>query len=212
MGIASAGNILTSDLDPKAGLYRDGAVGSFERLYRELRKNGMDLIFDGANSYAFPYAEKILNAPTFSSGYDIFDYDVPFYQIVLHGYVPLSTAPMMQSVEPQLNFLKAVETGSELLYAGIYENAAVLTDSRYHWLYSSTYTLWADDAAEKYGKYVAFLEKVCNSSIISHGEVSEKVYKTVFENGAGVLVNYGDRAAQVGDAVVPALDFTEIAG
>ena len=49
------------------------------------------ILADQANAYALPYADHIINVPLSSSKFDIFDAEIPFYQIVMHGVVPYST-------------------------------------------------------------------------------------------------------------------------
>lgn len=210
VSLSTLGNLLTSDLSPKKGVYRDAAKDIYEEVYQSIADKDLNIVLDSASAYAFPYASKILNVPTYSGGYDIFNRDIPFYQIVLHGYVPMSTERMMQSANPRINFLKAVETGDELLYAAIYDDASELSNSQYSYLYSSTYTLWDSNVAELIEKYGELQKKVCNSPIIGHSWLNEDVSLTEFENGTVIAVNYGQTTYEKDGLQIAACDFAVV--
>lgn len=151
------------------------------------------LSFDGGNAYVLPYASLITNVPIHSSGYDVFDQDVPFYQAVLHGWIPYTTESIPQAGDPEVTYLAGVETGSELLYLGIYEEASVLFDTEFDHLYGSTYTLWMERAVSHYKAYMPVLEQIHDQVITQHGKVDTDVYLTGYANGVQVVVNYGDK-------------------
>ena len=166
------------------------------------------LSFDGGNAYVLPYASLITNVPIHSSGYDVFDQDVPFYQAVLHGWIPYTTESIPQAGNPEVTYLAGVETGSELLYLGIYEKASVLFDTEFDHLYGSTYTLWMERAIAHYKAYMPVLEKIHDQVMTEHGKVDTDVYLTGYANGVQVVVNYGDKDYIMADGqTVPAGSF-----
>ncbi len=168
------------------------------------------LSFDGGNAYVLPYASLITNVPIHSSGYDVFDSDVPFYQAVLHGWVPYTTESIPQAGNPEVTYLAGVETGSELLYLGIYEEADALFDTEYDHLYGSHYKLWMNNAIAQYKEYMPLLEKIHDQEITEHEELRSgilSVYVTGYANGVEVVVNYNDKDVTVGKVTVPAGGF-----
>jgi hypothetical protein len=190
VGLSGVGNMFYSDFHKTDGLYRSQLVNCYLDILNKFKQNKINMVVDGGNSYVLPYVQRVFDTPIYSSGYDIFNEDVPFYQIVLHGYCNLTVPEMVQSIEPEVTYLKAVETGSELLYAGIYQPANILSDTRYDNLYSSTYSLWADDAISGYAKYSELLNKVNSKPIIAHEKIENNAYMTAFEGGINVIVNY----------------------
>lgn len=210
IALDSIGDKIFSDFNKKNGVHKGDLPLIYEQVLQSYRDGGLTQAFEGANAYVLPYAEHIYEAPIYSSGYDIFAQDVPFYQIVLHGYVGMTVPEMVQSIEPEITFLKAAETGSELLYACIDRSADVLTGTRFASLYGSTYSLWGDAAARQYQRLYGFLGRVYDKTIVAHEKLADEVYMTTFENGIRVVVNYSDAAYQVEGQTVEALDFIEL--
>ena len=212
IGLSTIGNQYYSNFEKKDGVYRSMLLSYYESVLKKYQQDNLSIAFDDANAYAIPYASRIYDTPTYSSGYDIFDEDVPFYQIVLHGYVTTTVPSMIQSVDPDVNYLKAIETGSELLYAGIYEPSDILSDTRYNDLYSTTYTLWMNDAVQKYQQYKVLLNQIYNKTIINHQQLEKNVFMTTFEGQIQVIVNYNKNEVVYNGQKVPGMGFLELGG
>ena len=196
-----------SHLKRGESVYRTKYVTEAKKILETAKKSGLNLAGENSNDYAFKYLNKIYKAPIFSSGYNVFDSEIPFYEIVLHGYIPMTGEPMVQSTDSQVTFLKCVESGMELLWNGIHEQSEILSDSNYDDLYGSTYSLWIDDAAEKYSQYQPLLEKIYDKTIVDHKEVGKNVTLTEYDNGVKVYVNYTDTDVTVDGIKVPAKNF-----
>ncbi len=169
--------------------------------------NGLKVVGQSANDYSLKHLSKIFKTPIYSSGYDIFDSEVPFYQIVLHGYIPMTGDAMVQSMDADTTFLKCVESGIELLWTGIYEDSVKVSDTNYDELYGSTYSLWIDDAADRYSKYQPLLEKIHDKEIVDHKEITSYVTSTEYDNGVVVYVNFSENDYSVDGTKVPARSF-----
>ncbi len=196
-----------SHLKRGEAVFRTKYVTEAKKIFEEIKKNDINLAGESSNAYAFKYLDKIYKAPIFSSGYNVFDSEIPFYEIVLHGYIPMTGEPMVQSTDSQVTFLKCVESGIELLWNGIHEQSEILSDSNYDDLYGSTYSLWIDDAAQMYAQYQPLLEKIYDKQIVDHKEVKTNVTLTEYENGVKVYVNYTDSDVTVDGIKVPAKNF-----
>ena len=206
MAVSNYTNHCYSDLG-KANVYRDAMTTGMEEIMGEYAES-YALEGNSANAYAFPYLTRILNVPLDSSQYDFFDGDVPFFSLVMHGYAALAGSEMNYSYDTRRSLLKSVETGSELHYVGMYGDSAELKDTDYNQYFSSTYTLWMDEAAEMWKEYEPLLKKIQNATITSHEEITDKVVATGYDNGVTVYVNYGtsDYTAESG-VTVPAQGF-----
>ncbi len=174
----------------KDGFHRYYFPAEIEKLMKFYKDKGTSLALSNANAYAIPYAERIYDAPTLCSGYDMFDYEIPFYQLVTHGYVSSTVMPMALSSDRRVNLLKAVESGSELLYGGMYADASQVTGTRFDYLYGTNYQLWIDDAVDAYQRYMPLLDKVYDKAIIRHKELLPDLIMTEFEGGICVIINY----------------------
>ena len=195
VSLSSVGDKLYSDFSAETGVYRDTTSRYFSTLLHEFANKTDSLAVESANAYILKYADRIWKAPTYSSGYDIYSKDVPFYQIVLHGSKALTTPTVIQSEDPRVTILKAVETGSELMFGCTYEDSTVLIDSRFEGNYSTQYESWMDYAVDAYKSYKPLLEKIYNKQIVSHTEIADGVFVTAFENGVSVAVNYNTTQA-----------------
>lgn len=209
VSFSSVSNMLYSDFNRKNTVTRNDA-SVFAANALKIANKDFKVSGETANAYALPYLAKVYSSPCYTSGYKIFDKEIPFYQIVLHGVLDITAESQFISTDRKVNFLKAVETGTQLLYTGIGSSTKMIVDTDYDYLYGTDFSLWFDDAVEKYKKYMPLLEKVYDSTVISHTELLPNVYETVFENGVGVIVNYNDSEESVKDMVVGGYDFIEV--
>ncbi|MCR5707659.1 MAG: hypothetical protein K6G82_05245 [Ruminococcus sp.] len=165
-------------------------------------------IADGANAYALPYISHITDIPLSSSRFDIFNEDVPFYQIVMHGLIPYSTTPVNGDADPSELLLRAAATGSCLSYDMIYNETSKLKDTDYDKYYYANYHYWADTAAEEYKLLAPLLGSVSDSTITGY-DVSDdgSLITTTFSNGTVVktdleakTVEYGGKKLSLADS------------
>lgn len=162
------------------------------------------LMVENGNSYTFPYADLIVNVPLYSSQFDIEDEDIPFYQIVLRGYVPYFSKPINMQGDTVDYLLKLVETGTYPNYSLIGRNGELLVNTDFDYLYSPDFSLWFESIVKTYSKLNADLKKIAGQKITAHDKIDEGVYKTTFLNNVAVIVNYNDSEAYVMEAKIPA--------
>ena len=146
------------------------------------------ILADGANAYALPYVSCIRGVPVSSSRFDLFDEDIPFYQLVLHGVIPYSTEAVNGSADPERMILMAAVTGSSLCFDMIYEEPGVLKDTEYDVLYYADHRYWTDTAARAYSLIGPILADT-SDSFIRDFEIDGEVMTAEFENGAVVSAN-----------------------
>ena len=197
ISLSTLTNLTYSDFNPKNDFQRCYFPEATVEVLKSFTNNGINVSGEESNVYAVPYLNRIYSSPTQTSAYKLFDKEIPFYQIVLHGFVSMTVEPSQEYYNTNVNFLKAVETGSELLFNGIYEEADILAGTVESDIYSSTYSYWKDKAAVYYSKYKSLLEKVYDSVITAHEEIDENVVKTTYSNGCSVVVNYNPNSVKV---------------
>ena len=203
--------MLYSDLGKKNFTARTDMTDIVENMLKTYVDAGMVISGDSANAYTASYLSKIYNAPANCSGFLMEDEEIPFYQMVFHGYIPITMPSQERATNPVDNYLTAVETGSELLWTGIFEDSAILADTTSDKYYSTTYTLWVKDAAQKYKEYMPLLNKIAGTEIISHKSLSKDVTETAFDCDITVIVNHSDEPFKMLDGTeVPAKSFLEI--
>lgn len=191
---------LVSDFSVKNFSGREDTMKTVVDGYKKANSDVGSVLADGANAYVLPYVDHVTNIPVNSSGFNVVDYDIPFYQMVIHGYVPYSTQAINKSSNSEETFLLALAYGSSLHYDMLFEQSSKLSDTAYDDLYYANYEGWLEIAAaeSKAAKQVlsAVSDKVITkfdidrqSNVITttygseDGKAKESVVKVDLENG-----------------------------
>ena len=90
----------------------------------------------------------------------IFDEDIPFYQLVMHGIIPYSGTALNAESDMIDTFLKAVATGCQPSYDMIYTSSSNLKDTELEKYYYANYEFWTDTAVQEYQIMKRILSKV----------------------------------------------------
>lgn len=213
VSLSMLGSNLYSNFASDQAMYRDETAKYILETIKNFSEITESTALESANAYTLKYADKIWNAPIYSSGYDIFQKDVPFYQLVTHGSITLTSPCVIQSEEPRITVLKAVETGSELMFGCTYDESTDLIGSRYEELYSTCYENWLDYAAEVHEKYAPLLEKIYDKQITNHYELRQGVFVTEYSTGIKVAVNYNESPVILPDgSTLNGLDYCQMNG
>lgn len=189
---------INSDFDLDDTIDRQTSLQLSRQTIRKLDDRLGHLMAGGGNAYAIPYAEAMVDVPLQSSGYNIVDEDVPFYAMVLHGYVDFAGKPFNYLQNSQLNrvyLLKSLESGALPYYSWFYESSELLKYTNYTDLYASDYRDSFDHAVKTYKEMNEFEKKIRGQTIASHRKLADRVYETVFENGVSIIVNYNEAPA-----------------
>lgn len=177
---------LVSDYSSSNYSNRKATIETIVNGYKDAQENIGSVLADQANAYVIPYVDHITNVPVYSSGFNIVDYDIPLYQMIVHGYVPYSTKAINASSNSDETFLLALAYGSSVHYDMIYADASVLLDTDYNDLYYANYKDWIDAAAnqsEAVDKVLSSLGKyvITNYEYDAENAVATTTYGT--ENG-----------------------------
>ncbi len=163
---------LVGDYPRKDPYSRNRTMNLLVDEYKNASSEIGSLMADEANAYVLPYVNTVSNIPVSSSGYVITDYDIPFYQMVIHGYVPYASSPINKSSNTDETFLLALASGSQIHYDFTYADSDVLQDTEYNDLYYTNYRGWTDVAANQY-KAAKNLISGVEDYTISKYEISE---------------------------------------
>lgn len=155
------------------------------------------ILADSANAYALPYVSHITGVPLSSSRFDVFDEDIPFYQIVMHGIIPYSTTPMNGDADSETLLLMAAATGSNLSFDMIYEETSTLKDTEFDELYYANYTNWTQTAAAEYKLLAPMLKSVSACTIDDYTvENGGDLVTTTYSDGTVVKVDFEARSIE----------------
>lgn len=187
-GLGEISSTLWSDFSNKNHTNRAVTAQYVIDYYKAVKDATGKIIADAPNAYLLPYVDTIKNLPLQSSQFKIADADVPFVQMVLHGYTNYSTKAINGSPDSKTLFLKAVAAGSNIQYDFIYNEATKLVNTDYVGLYYATYEGWLDQAAAEYKLANEILSKVSDSVITGYSQ-DGSVITTTYENGVVTTVD-----------------------
>ncbi len=177
----------------KQNMSRDDTIHALQDSYQSIQDSGLSLLADTCAAYAFPYADKISDVPLHSSGFDIFDEEIPFYQLVMHGIIPYSSTAINASADSTESFLTAVATGCNPAYDMIYAQASDLKDTLLDSYYYSNYAFWTDTAAQEYKLAKEILSQVSDKVITDYVRTGD-ISVTTYEDGTQVTVDYAEKS------------------
>jgi len=197
---------LVSDFSKRHTSVRNDTMQKIVDGYKKATEQLGPVLCDGANAYVLPYASQITNVPVYSSGFNVTDYDIPFYQMVIHGLIPYSSKPVNASSNTSQTFLRALAAGSNIHYDLIHEDAAELTDTDYDELYYANYEGWLDMAASQYKACKEILAGVSDMTITRYDVENDgtKLTTTYSKDGKNVVVEIDlkERTAKVDGKIV----------
>jgi hypothetical protein len=198
------------------GGYASSLYGDYGRktLSREMAKNlvvdgynkiasaGTSILASDANAYVLPYVDYVSTVTLDNTGYDIFDAEIPFYQIVLHGVIPYSTTAVNGDSDIADLLMRAVASGSNLKFDMVGVPIDDLKDTRLDKYYYAHGASWTEDAADCYRFINDMIGSVSAQTIVSY-DVKEDdngknpIITTVYSNGTEIVTDVSSRLVTV---------------
>ncbi len=212
IGFEDVGNNLAADYNPKSRVSREAVMKMEADKMKSIKESGSKIMTASGNEYAIPYSDMVTDLNIAAKDVNIIDESVPFYQIALHGLVDYTGSAINLSADKQEMILRSAETGAGLFYTFISEPTSALQDTDYTQYYACNFLDWKDDAIELYKRFNNDLKDTFNQFIVGHQKVANGIYKTTYENGKTVLVNYNYADYDYNGTTVPQRDFVVMTG
>ena len=162
-------------------------------IFGKFRNEGYKIASEDANAYAAVISDVIFNTPSVSSQEEYFMYDVPFYQMVFKGYVPMATESINLASEPEVEILKAVEAGSGLGYTVIADYYNEFIEYQGYEFFGSKYSDIKEGIISTANALKDYYTAVAGAEIKSHTILANGLRETVYTNGVKAVVNYTDK-------------------
>ena len=208
LSLGDLGSQLNSDFNLNNPVSRADALVINQKAMQRLNEEyKLDLMINKANVYAVPYASHLVNIPLTANNYNIISRSVPFYQIVMHGYVNYAGYPLNQAADYDYAVLKMVETGAAPYFSWMYTEGTAVKGTSYDYLFANYYRDWFDRAVATYQKANAVLSQVQGQRIINHQMLAENLYMTSYENGLSVIVNYNRDTVEYRGIAIEGMSF-----
>ncbi len=189
-GLGLVSNTLWSDFSNKYRTNRYATAQYIIDYYKAAAESNGKVIADAPNAYIIPYVNRVKNLTLQSSQFKVSDYDVPFYQMVLHGYVDYASEAVNGTPDTTAAVLKAIAAGSNIHFDFINEDATELVNTDYVDLFYCTANGWLDEAAGAY-KLVKEVLTPATGATITDYTVDGSVITTTYSNGYKTVVDLG---------------------
>ncbi|MDR0326448.1 MAG: DUF5696 domain-containing protein, partial [Oscillospiraceae bacterium] len=191
ISLEDAGGLIYSEYEQNNPVFRDVTGPMLTDALRAVAdaQDGAFALTYG-NAYTWGLADTIFGVPLGASGYFIQSGEVPFYQLVVHGYIEYSGEPQNLSADKRISFLRSVEYGALPHYFGIYAPSSDLNRSVLAGMFSACYLDWLPEAAEQAEQAGRLHTAIAGKRMTGHEKLGEGVFRTTYENGVMVTVDY----------------------
>lgn len=138
------------------------------------------------------YAKELVNLPE-TSKFDMLDYGVPFYQMVISGAISYTGKAINLSDDPDLALLKVMETGGNLHYSLNYHSESeVVKGTAYDSWIGSDYAKWLPTIQAQYQELQEVYTKLGSKKLIGYEKRKSGLTVSYFEGGGELWINASD--------------------
>ena len=186
------GSLLYEDYSSKGGITRTEMADTLAETLTQAKQQTGIAAASGGNAYLLNTADWLADIPIKASGYLIFNYEVPFYQMVVHGSIPYAPVlPGNMSTDFQREKLYWLETGSTPYFLLSVNPDDRLKYTIYQEPFSLHYEDWEETINSVYDEF-AVLSAYCSGAMHKHEILSESLRRVTYENGCVLLLNFAD--------------------
>lgn len=201
------GSMLAGHYNDKQTVYVQQAINLQLQLLDSMEES---LMLNNPLGYAISYANYISDLPTETTLYSIIDYQIPLLQLVLSGFVDYSGQSMNLASDRSIDyqFLKAIETGSNLKYTLTHDDSIELLNTEYNYYMATQYDFWLDTIASQ----VQELDMIGlhEGYLVGHEQVANNVFKVTYSHGLTIYINYNLSDVTVNTIHVGSMDYTVV--
>ncbi len=194
-----------SDYNKKHEVLRQHSLLQSKEIVKKYADTLDGVMLSAPNMTTFAYSDLYTDVPESSGSHMSEMCSVPFYQMICHGYADYSFSALNFTSDYRTNFLKCIEYGGMLKYRFIYNEKAELSPDEEAEEYASRYSRWKKEVYESYKEANELLSPVRNAVMVSHTKLQGGVYKTDYDNGYSIYVNYNSNDVTADGISIPAL-------
>jgi len=207
--LSMLGQYLTGSYDKSNILFKQDALRLQQAILAESNKQ---LMLRNPMGFAMPYATYITDLPTDTTLYAIIDEQIPLLQLALSGLVDYAgdSINIISTRSIEYNFLKAIETGSNLKYTLTYDDSRDLLNTEYNQYNSTYYKNWLDLMQTQKEELDAI--GIHQGRLVQHEIIANNVYKVTYSHGLEVVINYNLTPYSYLGQVVFAMNYKVVGG
>ena len=170
ISVSTLGTDLNSDFDSDEPYNREDSKLFIEEVLAKMEDAYKgNVMIDGGNSYALPYAKHILNMSLIGSKRMKTSASVPFFSMVLHGAVNYAGRPTNMASSIHEEVLHIIENGAAPYFVLAYQNQSALKEnkslSKY---YAVSFSHWKQDIIDVYKELNTVLGGLQNATYNTH--------------------------------------------
>lgn len=169
ISVSTLGSDVNSNFDDEDPINRHQAVEYIAGVLGSMSDDGYEIMLNRGNSYSLEYASHIIDAYVDSSHLRAASYTVPFFGMVLHGYVNYTGNALNYSGDPSYDILRSIENGASIYYILCYQNTEQMKENlALNKYYGVSYTNWFDSVVAQYAKINEAIGGLQAYEIVSH--------------------------------------------
>ncbi|MCH5192638.1 MAG: hypothetical protein J1F11_01665 [Oscillospiraceae bacterium] len=192
ISVGSATTVIYGDYG-RNSVSREMFKYNLQEYMADLQSTVGSIFADGANAYVLKYVDHVSNVPLSSSKYDLFDAEIPFYQIVMSGLKPVSSTAINGDAQIADLLLRSVAVGVDPRFDFIGDEANELKDTKYDKYFYADYRYWVEDAAGCWKFANEVLSDIDGIQITDYKVMPNGEIETVYANGTKTVVNIEKR-------------------
>ncbi len=192
IGLDSLSNISYSDYRDIKYYSAGGMATDAAEIAAKYKEAGYKVLVNDANGYVAALADEITDTPIQSSAFDVFDAEIPFYQMVFKGYVSMTAESLNNASDRDKALLKAIEGGCGLSYTLVNNYTTSLVNSSSKNLHNSVYSGLKDEIIANAESLQEFYNRVEGKKIVEFELLNDGLHKTTFENGLVLYTNHSE--------------------
>ncbi len=195
---------LSSNFSKRQYYNRNRAIDFSVEAAKLIDDKDLDLVSHGANAYMLENLKYTAGIPFHANPHPLLDVSVPFVQMVLSGKIRYAAESFNDSSDRDLYVLKCIETGSGMYFSAMYEDNSVLKDTAYDNFMTLNYETLKTPLTEAGRQIEKALSAVYGHEMVDYKILDKGIRAVMYDNGKGILVNYGDGEADSEYGSVPA--------
>lgn len=209
ISLRDLGNELQSDKKRTNVIDREAALDVVLASLTQIEDTGKSILINDGNDYAFTYADDMINVPLTSNDYYIVDATVPFYEMLIHGYIDYagSVINLSDTYDKADIVLNLVENGAAPHFMFTWENSSAMKNTGLNRFYATTYANWKNDAVAIYTEVNNALKHVNGAAMINHQVLDNGVKAVTYSNGVVIYINSTSADQTVNGVTVPARSY-----
>ncbi len=197
VSLSTLGLYAYSDYKDNTYINRNLIETEVKDILDNVKKQGYKTAVSDANAYAAAAADIIFDIPLNSGEYNVFDYEIPFYQMVFSSYKPLYSDPVNSEANLEKAVAKSVAYGMGL---GYYITDTYIDDSDDLGEYKLYQTVFVDndDRIKKTlidDDFISVYNKV-NGAALTEYKLTKGLAKSVFSNGVVIYTNLSNNVVK----------------